>query len=446
MKRSKNDGINGPTDPDNRLLGFISLLVTTFLILPLLWHFQGYLLFHTLLENICILLSLLLYVIGDRTYKFSKNSAILLLSTAFLFAACLGFLHVLAYKGMNVIPNIDSSMATQFWVARRFLESTGILAATFIKRRKLSYTKMIFFYFVATSLLIASIFARVFPVCFIEGAGLTPFKKISEYAIILISLLTLFRLKELNKHFETDYLRLFAFAIFFGIIAEAIFTLYIRVDDLSNGLGHLFYLLSSGLFSIFVIKEGLDKPYTIMFHKIHRQAIRDSLTGLYNRNGVYEIVNASFGKARRYSSVYRIFVIDLDNFKTINDKFGHPEGDRTLVEFGKILIKSFREYDIIARFGGDEFVIVMEGDSDTAALACERLEHAVSAWTSSNARRHGLGISYGIAEWDAGSDASIDSVLAIADEALLKAKAIKHPERANSKRDELWRLDRYTED
>ncbi len=446
MKRSSTAGINAPLDPDNRLLGFISLGVITFLVLPLLWHFQGYLLFHTLLENICILLSLLLFVIGDRTYKFSENSAILVLSTAFLFASALGFLHALAYKGMNVIPNIDSSMATQFWIARRILESTGILAETFIRKRKVSFIKMASFYFIVTSLLIASIFARIFPVCFVEGAGLTPFKKVSEYAIILISLLTLFRLKELNKHFETDYLRLFAFAIIFGIIAEIIFTLYIRVDDLSNGLGHLFYLLSSGLFSIFVIKEGLDKPYTMMFHKIHRQAIRDSLTGLYNRNGVYEIVNASFGTARRYSSVYRIFVIDLDNFKTINDKFGHPEGDIALVEFGKILIKSFREYDIIARFGGDEFVIVMEADGDTAALARERLEHAVSSWTGSNPKRHGLGISYGIAEWNAGSDTSIDGALAIADEALLKAKAIKHPERANSRRDELWRLDRYTED
>lgn len=446
MKRSNTAGIKAPLDSDNRLIGFISLAVATFFVLPLLWRFQGYLLFHTLLENICILLSLLLFVIGDRTYKFSENSAILVLSTAFLFASALGFLHALAYEGMHVIPNIDSSMATQFWIARRFLESTGILAATFIRKRKISFIKMASFYFIVTSLLIASIFARIFPVCFVEGSGLTPFKKISEYVIILISIITLFRLKELNKRFETDYLRLFGFAIIIGIIAEAIFTLYTRVNDLVNGVGHLFYLLSSGLFSIFVIKEGLDKPYTTMFQEVHRQAIRDSLTGLYNRNGLYEIANAAFKRAKRYSGSFRAFVIDIDNFKTINDKYGHPEGDRALVEFGKILIKSFREYDIIVRIGGDEFAVIMEGDDDTAALARQRLERAVSAWADSNLKRHGLGISYGIAEWDAGADASIDDALAAADEALLKAKAIKHPERPNSRRDEPWRFDWYTED
>ncbi len=94
----------------------------------------------------------------------------------------------------------------------------------------------------------------------------------------------------------------------------------------------------------------------------------------------------------------------------------------------------------------DEFVVVMEGDSEVAALAKDRLERAVFDWTGSNPKRYGLGISYGIAEREPGSAATIDNLLGVADEALLKAKAIKHPERANSKRDEPWRLDRYTED
>ena len=433
-------------DPDNRLFGYIALLVITFIVLPLLWHFQGYLLFHVLLENICILLSLLLFIIGNRTYKFSKNSVILFLSTSFLFSAGLGCLHALTYKGMDLVSGIDSSMATQFWIARRFMESTGILIATFLPNRKLSFTKLALFYAAITALIITSIFTKVFPVCFIEGVSLTPFKKISEYVIIFISVLTLARIKELSKHYKTDYLRLFGLAILSGIIAETVFTLYITVYDLSNGIGHLFYLLSNGLFSIFVIKEGLDKPYTIMFHEVHSQAIRDSLTGLYNRNGFYEIITSAFQRAQRYSGSFRIFLMDLDNFKMINDKYGHPEGDRALAEFGKVLIKSFREYDIIARFGGDEFVVVMEADNAAAMLARERLDRAVYDWTGSNPKRYGLGISYGIAEREPGSNMTIDNLLAVADEGLLKAKAIKHPERANSNRNESWRLDRYTED
>ncbi len=439
-------GITDPIDQDNRLFGSISLAVITFFVLPLLWHFNGYLVFHMLLENICIILNILLFVIGDRSYKFSKNPAILVLSTSFLFSATLGFLHVVTYKGMNLIPGIDTSMATQFWIAKRLMESTGILATTFIKKQKLSYAKLMFVFFVVTSLLVASIFAKVFPVCFIEGVGLTPFKKISEFVIIFISIVTFFRLKDLNNHFETDYLRFFSLALLFGILAEAAFSFYIEVDDLSNGVGHLFYLLSIGFFSIFVIKEGLDKPYSAMFHEVHRQAIRDSLTGLYNRNGLYEIASASFKRTRLYCGSLHLFVIDLDNFKTINDKFGHPEGDRALVEFGKILIRSFRENDIIVRIGGDEFVIVLEGDDEAAAQAQERLESAVVAWVSSNPKRFGVGISYGIATKEPQSEATIDDILAIADQALMKVKAAKHPERANSKRDEPWRFNGFTDD
>jgi diguanylate cyclase (GGDEF)-like protein len=70
----------------------------------------------------------------------------------------------------------------------------------------------------------------------------------------------------------------------------------------------------------------------------------------------------------------------LDNFKMINDEYGHPEGDLALAVFGKILIKCFREHDLFARVGGDEFVALLEDGEDITLAAKGRLEDAVKAW------------------------------------------------------------------
>jgi diguanylate cyclase (GGDEF)-like protein len=86
--------------------------------------------------------------------------------------------------------------------------------------------------------------------------------------------------------------------------------------------------------------------------------LTDELTGLYNRRGFFVSAQQQLKLANRYNKGIFIFSADLDDLKIINDNFGHKTGDSALVETANILKKTFRESDIIARIGGDEFVIL----------------------------------------------------------------------------------------
>ena len=89
-------------------------------------------------------------------------------------------------------------------------------------------------------------------------------------------------------------------------------------------------------------------------------AVKDPLTELYNRQYLSEYAKKAFQRVTRHESVLILIFIDLDNFKYVNDSFGHKEGDKVLKQVGEILRKTFRNYDIIVRYGGDEFVILIE--------------------------------------------------------------------------------------
>ncbi|MFT6913747.1 MAG: diguanylate cyclase (GGDEF)-like protein/PAS domain S-box-containing protein [Motiliproteus sp.] len=94
--------------------------------------------------------------------------------------------------------------------------------------------------------------------------------------------------------------------------------------------------------------------------KLEKLATTDALTGLYNRHHLYEALDAACKRAKRYGSHLAVLFLDLDGFKAINDAQGHAVGDLLLIEVARVLRESVREMDLVARFGGDEFVIVTE--------------------------------------------------------------------------------------
>jgi diguanylate cyclase (GGDEF)-like protein len=96
-----------------------------------------------------------------------------------------------------------------------------------------------------------------------------------------------------------------------------------------------------------------------IFEKTYEMSITDSLTGLYNRNYVLERLNQELARNLREKNSFSVIIFDLDNFKKINDKYGHLKGDEVLKKVSNIIKNSFREYDIIGRMGGDEFLAIV---------------------------------------------------------------------------------------
>ena len=158
-----------------------------------------------------------------------------------------------------------------------------------------------------------------------------------------------------------------------------------------------------------------------LFEKISNMANRDFLTGSYNRRYFFESANAKFAKANRNSSALALATIDIDKFKNINDTYGHDVGDIAIKEIKKVLDRNLREYDLVARFGGEEFCILLEDitckdlknlferirvDFEKNIIKIDTLEFKYTVST---------GIAYGIFD-------SLEEMLKISDEELYKSK------------------------
>ena len=145
----------------------------------------------------------------------------------------------------------------------------------------------------------------------------------------------------------------------------------------------------------------------------------DVLTGIANRRALEESLAAEISRAQRFEHQLAIVLLDLDHFKRTNDSFGHAGGDLLLSAVARLLDSAARQGDTVARFGGEEFVLVLpETDLPGARRLAERLRIAIEACRVGEMRTTG---SFGVATLAAGDD--VDSLLAAADAALYRAKA-----------------------
>jgi len=226
--------------------------------------------------------SIFLKLILDK----SENNYLLFIGIAFLFIGAIDLLHTLAYRGMGVFPGYDANRATQFWIAFRYIQSLSFLMAPLFLGRKLKPNFMVAAYTAVTILVLGSIFYwDIFPDCFIEGKGLTPFKKISEYIIALLFLGSLGALIKKRKEFDTAVLGYLFSAILLSITAEMAFTFYISVYGLSNLIGHFFEIFSYYLIYKAIIETGFKRPYDLLFRnlKLSEEALKKAKEELENK-------------------------------------------------------------------------------------------------------------------------------------------------------------------
>ena len=153
------------------------------------------------------------------------------------------------------------------------------------------------------------------------------------------------------------------------------------------------------------------------------QAATDELTGLFNRRHFHQTALLELDRARRLNQALAMVLIDIDRFKRINDTFGHAVGDQVLLSFTKICKKTIRDIDVFARFGGDEFALLLPGASPEKAFGvADRIRAAVMAQPFDlNGEPVYITISAGIA-MRSGDEATCDRLLSQADQALYRAK------------------------
>ena len=152
-------------------------------------------------------------------------------------------------------------------------------------------------------------------------------------------------------------------------------------------------------------------------------ALLDELTDLYNRRGLSILAEQQLKMAHRAKRRMVLLFADFDGLKQINDTLGHQEGDRALVETAEALEETFRESDIVARIGGDEFVVLaIETNGSPAEVLIHRLQENLEARNAREGRRYELSLSVGLARYDPERPCSIEELLAQADRAMYERK------------------------
>lgn len=248
---------------------FMPILLGALILLGLyLSSLYSYLLFHSLAELFSIVIAWTVFILAWNARDFIKNGYLQLVGIAAVFVGGIDLVHMLAYKGMGVFPAYGSNLPTQLWIAARYLQSASFLAAPLLFGRRLRPGYVLIGYMLAVVVLLGSIFSGLFPDCYIEGVGLTPFKRVSEYGISLILLAAIGLLLRQRPKFDPGVLGWLIGSLVLSILAELSFTFYVGVYDFFNLLGHYFKILAFYLLYKALVETGFQKPYRLLLREL----------------------------------------------------------------------------------------------------------------------------------------------------------------------------------
>lgn len=315
----------------------ITIILGGLLLLGLyLTSLYNYLLFHSLAEIFSIVIAFCIFILAWNCRNMIDNNYLIFLGIAYLFIGFIDTIHTLAYAGMGVFPGYGANLPTQLWIVARYLESISLLIACFIlDKRKMKINFILLGYIITVSLLFLSIFYwKIFPACFIEGSGLTPFKKISEYIISLILVVSLFFLLRKKEKFDHRVLQWVVISILLTIAGELAFTFYISVYGLSNLIGHIFKIISFYFIYQAIVVTGLTKPHELLFRNLQENEEKLSYTLKATNDGIWDS-NLESGKIYLSDRYYQMLGYNPGEITITKKDFEellHPEDKEQVLQ------------------------------------------------------------------------------------------------------------------
>ncbi len=274
---SQENTSNEPAEKSvNRKAQYALLIIGATLSLVALYFLSRnyYLLFHSMTEVFTIVITFAIFVIAWNSRRTMDNHYLLFIGIAFLFVGGLDLVHTLAYRGMGVFPaSYGTNLATQLWIATRYLLSISLLVALLFVRRKFRPSIVFAGYAIFVALLFSSIFwFGNFPTAFNDaegpGHGLTTFKIASEFLISGIFACAIVLLFRVRREFSKSVLNPVLVALAVAIGAEMSFTLYTDAYGIANMVGHLLIVVSFFLIYRALVETGIKKPYDLLFRNL----------------------------------------------------------------------------------------------------------------------------------------------------------------------------------
>ncbi|MFT3856022.1 MAG: EAL domain-containing protein [Aquabacterium sp.] len=396
---------------------------------------------HTVLEFTAVVAALLVFSVAWHAGTSAQPGNILLVGCGFLAVGLIDFGHTVSFKGMpDFVTPSGSEKAIQFWLVARYAAAITLVAAAVFQLRPLTRAWQRHALLALVLALSGAAYVinlgmpAVWPRTFVDGQGLTLFKVTAEYGVIALLCVAVWGFLRHPPHDEGYSTSDLCSAAFITILSELCLTRYRDVHDLFNLMGHVYKVVAYFYIYRAVFVTSVSNPYRRLRAEVleRREAERratfltfhDQLTGLPNRELARDRLMQAIADARRHQTHVALVLLDLDNFKTINDSLGHAWGDRLLCHVAKLLQSQVRQSDTVCRHGGDEFLLIIkeQPDVDTVARIVGKLMDELRKPLELDGHELVTSASAGIAMApEDGED--FDSLLQRVDSAMYRAKA-----------------------
>jgi len=229
---------------------------------------HSYILFHSLIEFTTIAIAFTLFTLTWNARRFLTGGCLVALGIGYGLIAMVDLLHSLAYKGMGIFPGYGANLPTQLWIAARYLQALLLCLAPLFVRRNLGARLFFGIALVAVFASTLLVYSGVFPDCFIEGRGLTPFKIVSEYVISALLLVALLLFIYKRTAFNPRVFTLIVVSILCTIGSEMAFTSYVSVYGPANMVGHFLKLAAFYLIYRALVVTGFQEPFDLIFRDL----------------------------------------------------------------------------------------------------------------------------------------------------------------------------------
>ena len=377
---------------------------------------------------ITIFLGLTIYIIAFYSKEFSKGSNYLYIGVAYLSISILDLFGIIDV-GVFDLKELDINIYTQLWFATKFMEGFVLFHAynSLIKKRSMKYKHLLISFGITTLLiLLFTIYNNFTPALYYSETGYTLYKKVLDVLVILLYFVAISAVyKNESRVFNR---RVLIVAILFKIFGESVFIFDMRENDLFGMLRYVSKYISYILLFMVFTRELLLRPYENIFRAFMKKedellelSKKDSLTSLYNHSTSYEKIREIIKVNQVVENNICLMMIDVDDFKRINDKHGHVKGDEILVRIADIFNRCDGPLELAGRYGGDEFVTLFVGcDGEKAKLIAEKLFTEMKKLSATV--RIEVTLSIGIAEWQKGFTAK--DLVKTADYQMYEAKSV----------------------
>lgn len=396
---------------------------------------EKYPVFHLLTEFFSIVIGITIFLITFNSSRFLKNNYLISVGIAFLFIAILDVFHALSMPdfGLGIVPE---SHSIQLWIAARFFESTIFLFSFvgFRRKQKIRVEWLLLLYFTLTVLIFASVYIwQNFPIQASVSYTVTTVTIFAESLIIVMLLASLIFLNQYQDKFEASTLRYLRIAFVLTILSEFAFAVQGATLNELDLVGHFFKIVAYYFIYKVMIVKVIDEPQEIIFRELSKEkelvesqnallqnlAVLDGLTGLHNHRYLYERLTEQVKHFHRYRTYFSVLMIDIDHFKNINDTFGHLTGDEILRSLAHVLRRMVRETDLVGRYGGEEFLLILEAANETFAFKiAEKIRVEVENYTFPENIR--VTVSIGVSTYAEGK--TVNELVDQADKSLYEAK------------------------